>query len=533
MMAVKGLLVCAAVAGALRPPVHHGGRLPASKPRRSIALRGGALPLPVAPLAARLGASPASLFNAVFGGLAASAVAAKAASRGEAAGAESAATRAVKLRFLPVFWLLRMADWLQGPYFYEVYASKAFGGKPASLELVSRLFLAGFGATAVAGPYVGRAADRRGRKRGTLAFAALYAAGALSTRSPVLAVLVLGRLLSGVGTSLLFSAPEAWLVGDAAAAGCADDLGAVFGAAYAGDALVAIAAGQLAALAASARGPCGPFDLSVGFLAAGAAAAALLWKENRADVKSGEAAPTIRDAVRVATGDRKILRVGAVQALFEGAMSGRPRPPFLPSGPERPPRRDDRPEPTPARYIFVLQWPPALSAAIAATFGADAAVPFGKVFSCFMVCCLLGSTAFQGAREKMAAETSTATMLAAATGAMALAAATTARGAALAPLVAAFFAFELCVGFYFPSIGTLRSKYVPDSHRSVIMNLFGIPLNALVVGCFLSIKKLGVSGALGVATTALGLATLAAADLARLTSKKEKPAPGDEKALPA
>ena len=89
--------------------------------------------------------------------------------------------------------------------------------------------------------------------------------------------------------------------------------------------------------------------------------------------------------------------------------------------------------------------------------------------------------------------------------------------AALAPLAAAFFCFEACVGMYFPSIGTLRSRYVPDSHRSVIMNLFGIPLNLLVISVFLSIKRLGVSGALRVATGALGLATTAAAALVYLT----------------
>ena len=50
---------------------------------------------------------------------------------------------------------------------------------------------------------------------------------------------------------------------------------------------------------------------------------------------------------------------------------------------------------------------------------------------------------------------------------------------ALVPLVASFFVFEACVGTYFPLIGTLRSKYLPDAYRGVIMNLFGIPLNLI------------------------------------------------------
>ena len=49
------------------------------------------------------------------------------------------------------------------------------------------------------------------------------------------------------------------------------------------------------------------------------------------------------------------------------------------------------------------------------------------------------------------------------------------------------------------------------------MNLFGIPLNLLVISVFLSIRRLGVSGALRVATGALGLATSAAAALVYLT----------------
>lgn len=135
-------------------------------------------------------------------------------------------------QFLAVFWLLRCADWLQGPYFYEVYASKIINGAQASMSLVSQLFLTGFASTALFGPYVGRATDNYGRKKGTLAFSIIYALGAISTKSPLFKVLFLGRILSGIGTSLLFSAPESWLVGESRKSG--DDpegkyLGETFG----------------------------------------------------------------------------------------------------------------------------------------------------------------------------------------------------------------------------------------------------------------------------------------------------------------
>lgn len=138
----------------------------------------------------------------------------------------------LQVKFLSVFWLLRCADWLQGPYFYEVYASKVFNGVPASLALVSKLFLTGFASTALFGPSVGRALDSFGRKKGTVAFSIIYAIGALSTKSPLLQVLLFGRIMSGIGTSLLFSAPESWLVGEAQKSGDDPDgsyLGETFG----------------------------------------------------------------------------------------------------------------------------------------------------------------------------------------------------------------------------------------------------------------------------------------------------------------
>jgi MFS family permease len=413
--------------------------------------------------------------------------------------------KALQIRFLAVFWLLRCADWLQGPYFYEVYSSKIFNGVPASLAVVSKLFLTGFASTAFFGPFVGRLSDSKGRKRGTLAFALLYSLGAMSTKSSVLGVLLMGRVMSGIGTSLLFSAPEAWLVGEATKDKDGEGgkyLGETFGLAYAGDAIVAILAGQFAGVAAGKRGPTGPFELSVGFLAAGALLASFLWKENKAEStesSDGEPSkePTIKDALDVVTADPKIMLVGAVQSLFEAAM-----------------------------YIFVLQWPPAIAGAVSKAFGGSA-TPYGTVFSCFMASCLLGSTIFgQLVKKNVPTETFTSVMLTVATLSMGTAAwlstaSSTAIGMPFAAIIAAFFAFEGCVGMYFPSIGTLRSKYVPDSHRGVIMNLFGIPLNVLVVSVFLSIKRLGVGGALSVSTGALGLATLSMLKLKSITSAEK------------
>jgi len=233
---------------------------------------------------------------------------------------------------------------------------------------VSRLFLTGFASTALFGPLVGRLCDTYGRKAGTLVFSLLYSLGAMSTKSNLLGVLLAGRVMGGIGTSLLFSAPEAWLVGDAARNGLEGSLGETFGLAYAGDSIVAILAGQMAGMAAGSRGPSGPFELSVGFLILGGLLAAFTWKENIAgNIKSGGdsddagSKPTIRDAVKVVKEDPKIMLVGSIQSLFEAAM-----------------------------YIFVLNWPPAVSKAVSAYFAkfatdSSAAIgtPYGTVFSCF------------------------------------------------------------------------------------------------------------------------------------------------------
>lgn len=47
--------------------------------------------------------------------------------------------------------------------------------------------------------------------------------------------------------------------------------------------------------------------------------------------------------------------------------------------------------------------------------------------------------------------------------------------------VASFLVVEGCVGLFMPVAGTLRSKYVPDALQGAILNIFRLPLNAVVV----------------------------------------------------
>ena len=387
-----------------------------------------------------------------------------------------------------------MADWLQGPYFYDVYATKVINGAAVSANMISRLFLVGFASTGLLGPWIGKLVDKYGRRAGTITFSLLYTLGALSTKSSVLATLMLGRLMGGIGTSLLFSAPEAWMVSEHAREGHEGRyLGQTFGLAYAGDSLIAIVAGQLASIMAAKSGPTGPFTLSIPFLWVGAVLAALKWKENVAPkAQSGgggkqEEDSTIPSALKLMKEDKRIVLVGAMQALFEGAM-----------------------------YVFVLQWCPAVREAISTVAwgqaGAAANTPFGKIFSCFMASCLFGSSLF-GALQRRGVSTETIAqgMMMVAAGAMAAAVtmvkyASSCGEYAFHVLIAAFLVFEACVGMYFPSIGTLRGKYLPDSHRGVMMNIFGLPLNLIVVSVNLLITYLGVTGAL-----TCSAATLAAA----------------------
>lgn len=128
-------------------------------------------------------------------------------------------------------------DWLQGPYVYALYQHYGFDRGAIGL-----LFIAGFGSSMVFGTFVGAAADRTGRKKAALTYVAAYSLGCFTKHSASFSVLLIGRLLCGVATSLLYSAFESWLVAEHFRRGYYSDLlGGTFAkAVFIGNGLVAI-----------------------------------------------------------------------------------------------------------------------------------------------------------------------------------------------------------------------------------------------------------------------------------------------------
>jgi MFS family permease len=98
---------------------------------------------------------------------------------------------------------------LQGPYVYALYKSYSF-----TVSEIALLFVAGFLSSALFGTAIGSIADTLGRKKLSLAFSVIYSLSCITKLSPTFYILMIGRILGGISTSLLFSVFEAWMVSE-------------------------------------------------------------------------------------------------------------------------------------------------------------------------------------------------------------------------------------------------------------------------------------------------------------------------------
>jgi MFS family permease len=344
--------------------------------------------------------------------------------------------------YLTIFWLVMFADWLQGPYVYALYESYGF-----SQGDIANLFIVGFGSSMIFGTIVGSLADKYGRKFMAMAFGFIYSAGCLTKLFPVFEILLIGRLLSGIATSLLFSVFEAWMVHEHHRHNFPSDwLSYTFTIATFGNGIVAIIAGLISSLVVLRFGYVSPFMLSMIGLLFSSCLVWKTWTENYGDSKV-EVKETFVNALVAMKKDMRITVVGMIQALFEGSM-----------------------------YTFVFMWTPTL-VSVAEEFREENSPMHGLVFAAYMVAIMIGSSAFGLLKAKFPVESIGKVNLIVAM--CSLSVPIFCKNAEM--VFFSFVMFETCVGLYFPTQGTLRSKYIPEETRAAIMNFYRVPLNLFVV----------------------------------------------------
>ena len=166
---------------------------------------------------------------------------------------------AFQKNYLLVFLLAMFSDWLQGPYVYELYVSYGY-----DQQAIAELFVCGFGSSMIVGTFVGGLADKYGRKVMCILYAVTYIAACMTKLFNHYWILMIGRFLSGIATSLLFSAFETWMVCEHSKNGFDSSLiGNTFSLATFGNGLIAVIAGIVAKTAAESFGFVGPFMVAI------------------------------------------------------------------------------------------------------------------------------------------------------------------------------------------------------------------------------------------------------------------------------
>jgi len=188
---------------------------------------------------------------------------------------------------------------------------------------------------------------------------------------------------------------------------------------------------------------------------------------------------TMWNAVGRLQNDRKILLLGVVQSCFEGSM-----------------------------YIFVFMWTPSLEGS------SSLPILHGWIFASFMLCVLVGSTVFGYLmRAGHRVERFTGYMLAVACVALFVPAVTANHSLRLL----SFFVFEGCCGIYWPALGTMRSRYIPEEVRATVMNVFRVPLNLIVVVVLMKIGSMAETSVWSLVALFLITGLIAQVSLLQLT----------------
>ncbi len=365
---------------------------------------------------------------------------------------------AFRRKYLVVYLIIMLADWMQGTHMYTLYLSYNVN--------ISALFLTGFLSGAIFAPFLGSAVDKFGRKRSCIVYCVLEIIINVLEHYHDFTTLLVGRVLGGISTNLLFSAFESWMTTQHRHLGFPESwLQRTYAETSIGNGTMAILAGIVAQLLEDKFGHIGPFQGAVA-LTALALLLILGWEENygntseTSDGGSSSLYHQFKEGWKATIKDSKIWRIGLTQALSEGAM-----------------------------YTFVFMWVPTLL-----ELDPPGGVPTGCVFSSLMMAITMGGMMFPvfyvlivklSSGSPASSEMTASLTYALASACMAIPAHCLSSSSettfCFKKILVSFVIVEFSVGLFNPVAGTLRSKYVPDNLQGGILNIFRLPLNAVVV----------------------------------------------------
>ena len=87
--------------------------------------------------------------------------------------------RIVIQKYLMVYLLATLSDWMQGPYVYALYRD----GYNYEQHDIAVLFVAGFGSSMIFGSFIGGMADTGGRRNFVILFSIIYALSCFTKRT--------------------------------------------------------------------------------------------------------------------------------------------------------------------------------------------------------------------------------------------------------------------------------------------------------------------------------------------------------------
>lgn len=148
--------------------------------------------------------------------------------------------------FLSIYLLVMSSEWLSGPYLYPFLRDD----KALPISIVVALYATAYTSAAISALGVGFLADRYGRRNACLAECVIHSLACLSVvlGSDSLPVLFLGRVLAGVGLTLLWTVFESWMVTEWNARGLEGDgceMSRMFGMMTTANCMTAIVGGVL------------------------------------------------------------------------------------------------------------------------------------------------------------------------------------------------------------------------------------------------------------------------------------------------